>query len=58
MWTNSGKLPHAAKALDGSWSTGVVAPGLSATLTFDKPGTYTYIDPLYPWTYGEITIEK
>jgi quinohemoprotein ethanol dehydrogenase len=57
-WTNSGKLPHAAKALDGSWSTGVIAPGISATLTFDKPGTYTYIDSLNPWTYGEITIEK
>jgi quinohemoprotein ethanol dehydrogenase len=57
-WTNTGKVPHAAEAVDGSWNTGVVAPGKAASLSFDKPGVYTYIDKQFPWTYGELTVEE
>ena len=56
-WTNDGKMPHDASAQDGSWSTGEVAPGKSATVKFDKPGKYTYICKDHPWSYGEIVVE-
>lgn len=56
-WTNAGKLPHRATALDGSWTTGEVAPGQSATVRFDKPGTYTYICTDHPWSYAQLVVE-
>jgi alcohol dehydrogenase (cytochrome c) len=56
-WTNTGKEPHDATAEDGSWTTGQVAPGASATVTFTKPGTYTYSDKSHPWVYGQVTVE-
>jgi plastocyanin len=56
-WTNDGKVPHDASAQDGSWSTGEIAPGKSATVKFDKPGTYTYICKDHPWSYGQLIVE-
>ena len=57
-WTNDGAEPHEAKAADGSWTTGKVAPGGSATVSFDKPGTYTYLCPEHPWTLGQLIVEE
>jgi len=56
-WTNAGKLPHSATALDGSWTTGEIAPGQSATVRFDKPGTYTYSCTDHPWSYAQLVVE-
>jgi alcohol dehydrogenase (cytochrome c) len=39
-FTNNGREPYNAKG-DG-WDTGLISPGHSATVRFDKPGTYTY----------------
>lgn len=55
-WTNNGILPHTISALDGSWSTGVLNPTEEKTVTFSKPGTYTYICKEHPWTYGQIIV--
>jgi quinohemoprotein ethanol dehydrogenase len=56
-WTNAGKLPHSATAVDGSWSTGEIAPGQSATVKFDTPSTYTYSCTDHPWTYAQLVVE-
>ena len=56
-WTNNTDMPHSARARDGSWQTGEIKPGASASVTFAKPGTYVYICSEHPWTYGEITVE-
>ncbi len=56
-WTNDGKLPHSATALDGSWTTGEVAPGKTATVKFDRPGNYTYSCADHPWSYAQIVVE-
>jgi plastocyanin len=56
-WTNSGKMVHDATARDGSWTTGPIQPGGSATVKFDKPGTYTYICKDHPWSIGQLIIE-
>jgi len=55
-WANKGKVAHEASAQDGSWTTGKVEPGQSGTVTFDKPGTYTYIDKAFPWTFGQVAV--
>ncbi len=41
-FTNSGESPHTATADDGSFDTGTIDPGASATVTFDTPGRYPY----------------
>jgi len=56
-WTNKGKTPHSATAQDGSWSTGEVAPGATATVTFSKPGSYTYVCKDHPWSFGQVIVQ-
>ncbi len=56
-WTNNGKEAHNATAQDGSWSTGEVAPGQSATVTFATPGSFIYIDKDHPWAYGQVNVQ-
>jgi plastocyanin len=41
-FTNNGDSPHTATADDGSFDTGTVESGSSATVAFDSPGTYRY----------------
>jgi plastocyanin len=41
-FSNGGDRPHTATADDGSFDTGSVDPGSSATVSFDAPGTYRY----------------
>jgi PQQ-dependent dehydrogenase (methanol/ethanol family) len=56
-WTNNGKVPHSAAAVDGSWTTGEIAPGQSATVKFDKPGSFTYSCKDHPWSYAQLVVE-
>jgi alcohol dehydrogenase (cytochrome c) len=57
-FVNGGKETHTAMAVDGTWTTGPLAPGKSIELTFAKPGTYTYICKDHPWSYAELTVEE
>ncbi len=41
-WVNKDTELHSATADDGSFDTGLLDPGASASVTFDRPGTYGY----------------
>ncbi|HKV04890.1 MAG TPA: PQQ-binding-like beta-propeller repeat protein [Candidatus Acidoferrales bacterium] len=56
-WRNNGRMAHTIVAEDGSWSTGLLNPLDVGTVTFDKPGTFTYICKEHPWVYGQIIVE-
>jgi plastocyanin len=56
-WTNEGTLTHSATAVDGSWTTGEIAPGQSATVKFDTPGTYSYSCADHPWSSAQLIVE-
>jgi len=56
-FTNTGKETHTIRALDGSWTTGPIAPGNSVSLTFDTPGAHIYICDDHKWSYGELLVE-
>jgi quinohemoprotein ethanol dehydrogenase len=56
-WTNTSTLTRDATAQDGSWTTGPILPGQSATVTVNKPGSYTYVSKAHPWVYGELIVE-
>jgi alcohol dehydrogenase (cytochrome c) len=57
-FTNNGKESHSASAVDGSWTTGIIAPGKTATVTFDKPGTYVYTCSEHAFSYGQLIVEE
>lgn len=53
---NNGHQAHTMVAQDGSWTTGTLQPRETATLTFDKPGTYVYICKDHPFSYGQLIV--
>jgi alcohol dehydrogenase (cytochrome c) len=55
-WTNTGSQAHTATASDGSWDTGNIAPGQTAQVEFDTPGTFTYTCSPHPWMLGQIVV--
>lgn len=56
LFVNNGKVRHEIAALDGSWSTGPLAPTEQAWLAFDAPGTHVYACKDHPWSYGQIVV--
>ncbi|HEX6586443.1 MAG TPA: plastocyanin/azurin family copper-binding protein [Solirubrobacterales bacterium] len=55
-WRNTGKEPHNAVADDGSFDTGIVAAGQSASRMFPKPGTFGYICTIHPNMKGTVRV--
>jgi plastocyanin len=56
-FTNTSKLSHTIAARDGSWSTGPIKPGASASLTITKPGEYEYTCTEHPWAFAQLVVE-
>jgi len=56
-FTNNGVTPHNATSSDaGGFDTGLLAKGESANVTFNRPGTYTYICTPHPSMVGQIIV--
>ena len=52
---NSGNQPHNAAGGDaGGWDTGILKGGETATVTFNRPGTYNYTCTPHPFMIGQI----
>jgi plastocyanin len=57
-FTNHDSTAHTATADSGSgFDTGTVAPGKTKSVTFEKPGTYTYHCAFHPFMKGTITVK-
>lgn len=55
-WTNHGPSAHTATANNGSFNTGVLQKGQSASHTFTTAGTVTYICSIHPFMHGTIVV--
>jgi plastocyanin len=55
-WTNDGPSSHTATAKDGSFNTGTLSKGQSASHTFTRAGTYAYVCTIHPFMHGTITV--
>ena len=55
-FTNADSAPHTATADNGSFDTGTLNGGQSASLTFSTAGTYTYFCAIHPNMKGTITV--
>jgi plastocyanin len=56
-WTNQGKQPHTATANDGSFDTGTLKTGQSASHQFTKAGTFAYICSIHPFMHGTVIVQ-
>ncbi len=55
--TNTDGATHTFTAADGSFDTGNLASGDTATVTFDTAGTIDYFCSIHPSMTGSITVE-
>jgi len=55
-WTNLGAQAHTVTAPDGSFDTGLVAPGSTGQVEFDTPGIFSYACTPHPWMKGSVTV--
>jgi amicyanin len=53
-FTNQDAAPHTATANDGSFDTGRLSRGQSATVTIGAAGTFDYICTIHPSMKGQI----
>jgi glucose dehydrogenase/plastocyanin len=56
-FTNYGVETHTIVASDGSWTTGPIAPGTSATVRIAKPGKYIFFAQEFPWSKGQLLVQ-
>ena len=54
-WTNTDNQAHTATS-SGNFDTGSIDPDATASVTFDEPGTYTYICSFHPFMTGTVTV--
>jgi plastocyanin len=55
-WHNSGQAPHTATANNGSFDTGTVNSGGSASYRFSSAGTFAYICTIHPNMKGTVRV--
>ena len=55
-WTNSDTVAHTATAANGSFDTGLIDQGASASVRFTQAGTYRYTCTPHPTMTGTIRV--
>ena len=59
-WTNRDAAPHTATAGDDAlrqrFDTKVIKQNASASVSFDKPGTYAYVCDLHPFMRATVVV--
>jgi LPXTG-motif cell wall-anchored protein len=56
-WVNNGPTPHSATATGGSFDTGILKAGQSASHTFDQAGTFSYYCQPHPFMKATIVVQ-
>jgi plastocyanin len=54
-WTNTDDQAHTATS-SGNFDTGSIDPDATASVTFDEPGTFTYICSFHPFMTATVTV--
>ncbi|MGI8711855.1 MAG: cupredoxin domain-containing protein [Solirubrobacteraceae bacterium] len=57
-FTNHDQTAHTATAGGSGFDSGTIKPGASATVTFGKPGTYSYVCQFHPFMHGTVVVAK
>ena len=57
VFANNDSVAHTATANDGSFDTGTIQPGESASVTFTTAGTFSYFCQIHPSMSGSVTVQ-
>jgi|HubBroStandDraft_5_1064220.scaffolds.fasta_scaffold76615_2 amicyanin len=56
-WTNDDDIPHTVRAVDGSFHSKAMDTADSYSVTFTKPGVYSYFCSLHPKMVGKVVVK-
>jgi plastocyanin len=56
-WSNAGQVVHTVTAEDGSFDSGEIEPGQRGSITFSRPGTYSYHCTPHPFMKGVVVVK-
>jgi plastocyanin len=56
IWRNNDTVGHTATADNGSFNTGLIAPGGQASVTFGSAGNFDYSCQVHPNMTGNVTV--
>jgi plastocyanin len=56
-WTNDDDVPHTVRADDGSFHSKPMDSGDSFSMTFTKPGVYSYFCSIHPKMVGKVIVK-
>ncbi|NNL58092.1 MAG: hypothetical protein HKP31_01265 [Nitrosopumilus sp.] len=58
LWTNGDDVPHTfvGDTGDEMWSTGMIKPGESSSVTFNRTGVFEYHGTPGPWITGKVIV--
>ena len=56
-WTNDDDVPHTVRAEDGSFRSKPMDSGDSFSVTFAKPGVYSYFCSIHPKMVGKVIVK-
>ena len=56
VWINNDEVPHTVTSDTGLWDSGDIQPGMTYTLTLDKPGTFSYHCAHHSYMQGVIKV--
>ncbi len=56
VFVNNASVAHTATATDGSFDTGTIQPGGSASVTFTSAGTFSYLCSIHTSMTGTVTV--
>jgi plastocyanin len=56
-WSNADAVPHTATADDGSFDTGTISGGASASHAFTTAGTFAYHCEVHPTMTGNVVVQ-
>jgi plastocyanin len=57
VWTNRGQVIHTVTAEDGSFDSGEIDSGSKGSITFSRPGTYSYHCTPHPFMKGVVVVK-
>jgi alcohol dehydrogenase (cytochrome c) len=55
-WENRGAVVHTATANNGTFDTGDIPSGATATVQFNTAGTFNYTCSPHPWMIGQVNV--
>jgi len=56
-WINNDVTTHDSRADNGSFNTGLISPGASASVTFSTAGSFVYHCTIHPGMVGTVTVQ-